>query len=259
MRINPKDTLGGVPVLEARRLLDLAARRDFVSRDFFQHYGHLGRTRATRFIEALIAQRFLERGYPPRARGKWYTVTLDGRTFMLASAARPLTRRTAERKLQEFLERVRYLNISEHYLYCVKKVLVFGSYLGQSERINDIDVAVELEPRFSDRDEQHEREKIRVQEARRAGRQFSNIVSELFWPQHEVLLFLKSRSRAISLHTTDDAILDRVTTVTVFDASAPNEATQRARHLHDERGAVRVFEWSGGAFWNELPDALERV
>ena len=35
--------------------------------------------------------------------------------------------------------------------------------------------------------------------ARQSGRSFRNILYELYWAEHEVRLFLKNRSRAISL------------------------------------------------------------
>ncbi|PYV34643.1 MAG: hypothetical protein DMG09_20830 [Acidobacteria bacterium] len=47
----------------------------------------------------------------------------------------------ARRKL---LERVRAVSESDYFLYRVKKVLVFGSYLQDLDKANDIDVAVEF-------------------------------------------------------------------------------------------------------------------
>ena len=37
-----------------------------------------------------------------------------------------------------------------YFLYKVTKVYLFGSYLPEAERINDIDLAVKLEPREKD-------------------------------------------------------------------------------------------------------------
>src|SRR5207245_2421833 len=134
-----------------------------------------------------------------------------------ASAAQPLRRDTAERKVAEFLARVRRINEDDHYLYRVKKVLVFGSYLTAAERMNDIDVAIELIHRWRDLDKQRALHDARVREAVRNGRRFGNISEEVSWPEKEVLLALKARSRAISLHRTDDAILERAGRKTVFE------------------------------------------
>lgn len=147
----------------------------------------------------------------------WYKRSLAGSTLAQASAAQPLRRAAAERKLADFLGRVRRINRDDYYLYRVKKVLIFGSYLAASERINDIDVAVELIHRWQDLDKQRALRDARIREAMRGGRQFGNISEEVSWPETEVLLALKARSRAISLHPTDDAILQRVDSRVVFE------------------------------------------
>ena len=85
------------------------------------------------------------RGQTKRGRGlQCYCVTLLGSTFSLASAALPLRHATAERRLAEFLDRVRAVNANDGFFYRVHKVILFGSYLTDRKRINDIDVAVEL-------------------------------------------------------------------------------------------------------------------
>ena len=82
--------------------------------------------------------------------GRSYKRSLAGSTLAQASAAQPLQRGTAQRKLAAFLARVRRVNEDDYYLYRVKKVLVFGSYLSAAARINDIDVAIELVHRWQD-------------------------------------------------------------------------------------------------------------
>jgi len=128
-----------------------------------------------------------------------------------------LRRETAQRKLAEFLERVRRINNDDYYLYRVKRVLLFGSYLRDAERINDIDIAVELAPRHTDDEERWALHHTRVNDAIRGGRRFSNISEETSWPEIEVLLALKARSRAISLHPTEDAILERTEYRVLFE------------------------------------------
>jgi predicted nucleotidyltransferase len=61
-----------------------------------------------------------------------------------ASAAKPITRQTAERALDDFLARVVLVNRRAYYLAKVTKVVVFGSFLRPDiERLGDVDVAVE--------------------------------------------------------------------------------------------------------------------
>jgi hypothetical protein len=54
-----------------------------------------------------------------------------------------VTRKTADRVLREFLDRVRGLIANEDALYQVPEVVIFGSYLTNAERLGDVDLAIE--------------------------------------------------------------------------------------------------------------------
>jgi predicted nucleotidyltransferase len=169
-----------------------------------------------------LVTELLKLGYVEVARnlgeGPWYRLTVAGGTFALASAARPLRLATARRELEEFLNRVHIVNDSDYFLFRVRKALVFGSYLRGEERLNDIDVAVELVHRETDSKRRRAANQKRVEEALRKGRRFNNLTEELSWPQQEVILYLKARSRAIALHATDDPILRKTRSQVVFKA-----------------------------------------
>lgn len=176
--------------------------------------------RVSRRRAGTIIERLVELGYVEAVASsgdRSYKRSLAGSTLAQASAAQPLRRDTAERKLADFLARVRRINEDDSYLYRVKKVLVFGSYLTAAEQINDIDVAIELAHRWDDLEKQEALRDARVGEAIRNGRRFGNISEEVSWPETEVLLALKARSRAISLHPAEDAILERADRKTVFE------------------------------------------
>jgi len=171
--------------------------------------------RAGSVIKELVALGYVETASTGGDRS--YKRSLVGSTLAQASAAQPLRRSIARRKLAEFLERVGRINEDDYYLYRVKKVLVFGSYLTGAERINDIDIAIELAHRWQDPDKHKALHDARVQEARRNGRRFGNISEEVSWPETEVLLALKAKSRAVSLHPTNDRILERSDCRTMFE------------------------------------------
>lgn len=84
--------------------------------------------------------------------------------------------------------------------------------LTDAERVSDVDLAVELSSKFDDQEGRNTARQKRIEEARKSGRFFGNIIHELSWPRTEVLLFLKSRSRALSLHDMDDAVLQKTST-----------------------------------------------
>jgi predicted nucleotidyltransferase len=87
------------------------------------------------------------------------------------------------------------------YLYKVTKIGIFGSYLSNQELINDIDIAIVLEPKEKNFEKHEALIWEKVAKAKKRGRKFANFAEELFWPQIEILNYLKSRSRALSLHS----------------------------------------------------------
>jgi predicted nucleotidyltransferase len=63
--------------------------------------------------------------------------------------ARRLHRGTGDRAFASFRERLAQVNAADApYAYRVKTVVLFGSYATDTPRVGDVDVAVELEPKF---------------------------------------------------------------------------------------------------------------
>jgi len=131
--------------------------------------------------------------------GHWKT-TNRGRQLALATAAKPISRAAAEKKLSEFLERVKVVRDDPRFLYKVTRVAVFGSYLGGGEDLGDIDLAVGLAHKETDRDKQRELNSRHCWEAQARGRRFGTKLEMLYWPQTEVRRFLKARSGRFSFH-----------------------------------------------------------
>lgn len=212
MHINSKDKICNIPILKIRDFL----RRNDDSQEWpkflLKNRLKISEKKASELIKALVDLGYIEytRTYD---REKYWRRTLKGSTFSLASAAKPILRSTAEKHLSGLLKRVRHINESTDFLYKVTKVIVFGSFLSDSQKLNDVDVAVELvwkgdHPNIKGQD----KTQISLDHAQKAiekGREFSNFTAMLIWPHTEVMLYLKSRSRVISLHTTEDKILNK--------------------------------------------------
>lgn len=130
----------------------------------------------------------------------WYSTTNAGRDLTRASAARRITRETATTALSEFVKRVQLVNSNRNYLYSVRCVAVFGSFIQGGDRLGDVDVAVDLKSRVVF-DDEHKWVELFQKRARDSGRSFSSFEDELFWPRREVLLALKSRKRSISIQS----------------------------------------------------------
>jgi predicted nucleotidyltransferase len=214
MYIDPKSQIAGVPALQVRDFLHRKNGFEWAG-DAIAASLHLAGSRAEELLSELLRLGYIEPGMTHQGK-PFYRRTLSGSTFALASAAHPLTRKTADKKLAEFLDRVRAVNANPDLAYRVHKVLLFGSYLTEQERINDIDVAVELVFRETERSKREAALDARVQVAIQAGRQFVDYMHQLAWPFEEVLLLLKSRSRAISLHLAHDPILEQTESRVIF-------------------------------------------
>ncbi|MFB9430186.1 nucleotidyltransferase domain-containing protein [Streptoalloteichus tenebrarius] len=173
-----------------------------------------------------VLTRFSEAGYlevAPLQPGvpSWIT-TVRGNALANATFARPITRATAQRHLDGFLARVRTYNADRRKPYTVARVVVFGSYLDQSQdRLSDLDLAIQV-VRRGGTDEFRARCHAVVADS---GRQFSSSHDRLFWPLRELVLYLRDRKAAISLTDED------ITTVTdrwacVYDVRGDEDAEQ---------------------------------
>jgi hypothetical protein len=133
-----------------------------------------------------------------------YTPTVTGRALAAATAARPLLAKTAERLVNYVLARARLANEADAFAYCVELIAIFGSVASGKERPNDVDIACNLVPRWDD-DEKLQMAHEDLRRASKRGR-FANTLEWAYWPQMEVLRYLKNRSKSLSIHSFDEAV-----------------------------------------------------
>lgn len=204
MRINSNEEMFGFPVMKLREFFKRHTNEWDVEN--VMCFFDISINEASKLMKEFEKECFIEKAIKFRNKQLWRN-SIKGNALALASAAKPIFRATAEKKIQEFLTRVKEVNKNDYYLYKIKKALVFGSYLGNDEKLGDIDIAIEIVPKEADPNKQLKLGKARSTKARDNGRQFGNYLQELFWPQEEVLRYLKSRSRSISIHFTNDPVL----------------------------------------------------
>lgn len=204
MRIDRESSLAGHPVLTIRELAR-RIRGGEVDARFAGEILDVHPTEARRVLEALQEQGYLEPLPIARPERPFWSLTVKGNALANASTAPPVKRSTAGRKLRELLGKVEQVRDDDRFLYRVERLVLFGSYLRDDQgRVGDLDIALDLQSKFEDRDERWAAEEEKRRAAREAGRHFQNYVVELSWPRDEVLLFLKSRSRTISLTNFSD-------------------------------------------------------
>jgi hypothetical protein len=198
MRIVPDEMIAGYPALEVRDFL-----RRYRLTDFYIEAAEktlvLKPKIATIFMNKLNGLGFIEE------LDKWngrrvFRLTIKGQALANASAARPIHRKTADRLLEQFLERVQRVNSTQEYVYRVEHVVVFGSMLSEVDRLGDVDVAVQLEPKVNEDAAFQEWSMARRRAAEAKGRNFYGVLDWAMWPTHEIFLHLKARSTGLSLH-----------------------------------------------------------
>jgi predicted nucleotidyltransferase len=125
-------------------------------------------------IKALKSEGLIE----PAGRGAW-TITQAGQTLSSATAAKRVTRATAEEALQQFLGRVERVNNDPYFLGKVTRAVLFGSMLKpETERLSDIDLAVEVASKEADLGRAREQDYERVEELGTQGHCFRNFVEQ---------------------------------------------------------------------------------
>lgn len=190
MRIRSNDTLAGIPILQVRdvlRAVPLAWNAGHFERSL-----SISKTKASELIQLL-----LQRGYaePSETFPGELETTTAGNAFAAASAARPVTRGTAERALRGLIERAREVNVDSRFILRVVKIEVFGSYLDPSiERLGDVDVIIEFRPKRPEKWGTDVREYSPVYQ--HGGSIFEMVVA----PELDVRRHLRGRSRVLSLH-----------------------------------------------------------
>jgi DNA-binding MarR family transcriptional regulator len=236
MRIKSDDTIAGQPILAIRKFLKSCQG----------YYGHIDTiaeglkidtATATQVFQELLREGYIELSDPPdapnRSNDRWNN-TIKGNALASATARKPIKRSTADKLIQEFLQRVEEINNND-YAYRIKRVLIFGSYLSDSPTLGDIDLYIELEDRFSTRKRREEHHKKRVKAASQQGKEFRSYFEELTWPRIEILQLLKNRSPSISIH---DAAQENITDLTattkiLFDAT--DQQTHSTNETHTKK------------------------
>ena len=199
MRIDPKTKIAGFPIMRVRDALKKIAWRDW-SAEWLQDVLHADPSAVSGLMEALRSDGFIEPVEPP---GFWRTTT-EGNAFTLATA-RPVSRAAAQRHFEAFLTRLVEVRDDDRWLYKVRQVRLFGSFLDPSmDVVGDVDLAVELVRKEADEEVQRRRERAYIQRQWDDGRIFRTFLQELMCPSEDVLKYLKKRSRILNLHPMTD-------------------------------------------------------
>jgi hypothetical protein len=218
MRIKPDEVVAGFHARKIREVL-----RQSVDRLSARHVTKIlgiNTEDATELLERLAHSGFLKRNStsPNCADEHSWRRTVKGGALANALFSSPVSRQTAEQTLSAFLDRVCQVNSDTRFLYRVRKVIVFGSFLGDGLFVGDLDLAVDLCPKEPDGHKHTELILARANEAAGHGRNFRSYVERLCFAEQEVRSFLKARSRILQLTHSDDGVLATAESRVIYES-----------------------------------------
>jgi predicted nucleotidyltransferase len=201
MRVCTSDTLAGLPLIEIRDFLRQYPQGRRITIASIEDELGVPSARAELIAKALVAAGFIEPKIEPNERGSssQYVVTKLGSRLCVARFVKRITRAKAELLVKQMLERIAEINARDELVFRVKRVRAFGSYASDVPEVGDVDLAVELERRYPDRD-------IIAQLLERAdasGRRLGSYMDRLSYAELEVQRLLKGRSPYLAIEGGD--------------------------------------------------------
>ena len=224
MRIKPDEVVAGFTARKIRELLRQSV--DSLSARHATKILEIKTKQAIRLLERLEQGGLLERnpGLPNSDDEQSWKRTVKGGALANALFSTPVSRQSAEKRMSEFLDRVRQVNCNSRFLYRVRKIVVFGSFLSDAPFIGDLDLAVDLCPKETDSRKHSELIRALANEAASRGRRFRNYVEGFRFAEQEVIVFLKARSRILQLTRCDDGVLNITKSRVIYEGPEQNPA-----------------------------------
>jgi predicted nucleotidyltransferase len=88
---------------------------------------------------------------------------------------------------------VKKINACDDYVYRIRQVILFGSYLRDTPRLGDVDLSIVVEFRSTDAHKRDVQSQERIKSALREGKSFQTVLEQATWPWLEIFHTLKRR------------------------------------------------------------------
>ena len=152
MRIDPKDTFTGIPIVRVRDFMRQYAGRAFTERHAMASI-EISHLRAGDVIRELVRREWIQASDQDNSRTKtrdWYRSTFADTEFSASTAFKAIIRSTAEAHIADLLKRVAHVESADNFLYRVATIVAYGSYLTTDDHLFDVDISVTLAPKTND-------------------------------------------------------------------------------------------------------------
>jgi hypothetical protein len=141
MRLNRGDRIAGVDVLRLRRYFQRFGSEQVNYATVAEEFSVTKRQAETILAELRKVEMISQCEFQHDKKMVSYRTTIKGNALGMAKAGKTVTRASGDEVLREFLDRVRAVNGRQELAYSVESAVVFGSYLSDAKRLNDLDIA----------------------------------------------------------------------------------------------------------------------
>jgi hypothetical protein len=214
MRIEKHQLIAGLPAKDVRRFMREAAGFIIRPRTVVEVLG-FSQSDARQLLQKMQNEGLLA------VKEDYWLATSRGHALAMATAARPLRRATAQRLIEEVVERARVINGDNEFAYRVHGSLCSEAFWLARNGPNDVDIGCCLVARFDG-----EKQRVLEDERRKKKGWFTNTSECAVWPKMEVLKKLKSRSRGLSVQEIASRGMENIDHKVVFSDDTRTDAPE---------------------------------
>ncbi len=200
MRIDPDDRIAGYPILTIRTLM----RKRVFKADVVEKVLEVDGKEAKRVIKALRKEGYVCSLFGDNPPPDTVQNTPKGSILASSYARPPISREEAKGLMDEFMTRIGRAREEDRFLYEAGQVIVFGSYLGDADELNDIDIIVKVRVKGKFKDTYDDVLRDRLDAAQSIGLRLKRDVDWRPYPRRGLLNYLRGVSRYLSFHRVNE-------------------------------------------------------
>ena len=196
MRLKSNDTIFGI---EAKKLRDVfkACPHNHLNRVFFREALKISKKKSDEILNEMIKERYFAQTKYDKDELQFL---IKGNAIRNAKFIKPITKKVAQKYIDELIERAKKMNNDEYYIMYVDEIYAFGSFITNSPDCQDIDlyIALKMKEHISD-EEASKLSYKRVPDGK-------TILEQAAWASViEPNKFLRSKNKYLSFHDQADA------------------------------------------------------
>ena len=211
MIISKKDLILDYPSAKWKKVFKAGSKEEHNIQGwikFISKFLDVEESEATKLFQQALNGDYFQETEPNNDGTQFYCCGLKGAAIANAHVGKRIKREEAKKIYDEFLERVKIVLEEDYYHYYVDNLVLFGSFLARKDEVSDIDLTLTLTKKTWISSEETQR---KIQELAVSNRQSLSSMDYLFLPYHDVINYLKSKERRLSLASEEiDQIIHQV-------------------------------------------------